>query len=72
MSTATFNDQSSLFESAARSGDSRQPDRPATQPQTAVRKQTVSKGRLWTMIWTSYPSGQPLRWDDGQWLVAPF
>ncbi len=35
--------------------------------------QTGAKEReLWPVAWTSYPSGQPVWWNDGRWLVAPY
>jgi hypothetical protein len=35
--------------------------------------QTGQKERdLWPVLWASYPSGQPVWWNDGHWLVAPY
>ncbi len=27
---------------------------------------------LWPVAWMSYPNGQPVWWNDGRWLVAPW
>ena len=48
MTSASFNNPFSLFESGARSNESGGPDRQAAQPEARASQQSVSKSRMWT------------------------